>query len=233
VSVAPASQLALNMRLRDDATFASFLATAAHEPLLAALRGQGLATGEPAIYLYGPHGGGKSHLLQAACHLIPDNSSYLPLTELQAAPAAELLSGLERQGLVCIDDLDRVAGNPAWEEALFHFYNRARERGCRLLFAGRNSPRQLAVTLDDLRSRLGWGPVFQLPAPDDEQLQAILQFRARCRGLDMPSEVGRFLVSRAPREMAALMQVLDRLDARSLADQRALTVPFVKQVLGV
>jgi DnaA family protein len=89
------------------------------------------------------------------------------------------------------------------------------------------------VTLDDLRSRLGWGPVFQLPAPDDEQLQAILQFRARCRGLDMPPEVGRFLVSRAPRGMAALMQVLDTLDARSLADQRALTVPFVKQVLGV
>jgi DnaA family protein len=233
VSAAPASQLALNMRLRDDATFASFHATAAHEPLLVALRGQGLAAGEPAIYLFGPRGSGKSHLLQAACHLNPDNSSYLPLDDLQAAPAAELLSGLERQGLVCIDDLDLVAGNPAWEEALFHFFNRARECGCRLLFAGRSSPRQLAVTLDDLRSRLGWGPVFQLPAPDDEQLQAVLQFRARCRGLDMPPEVGRFLVSRAPREMAALMRLLDTLDARSLADQRALTVPFVKQVLGL
>jgi DnaA family protein len=185
------------------------------------------------MYLFGPHGGGKSHLLQAACHLAPANSAYLPLAELYAAPAADLLSRLERQGLVCIDDLDRIAGNPAWEEALFHFFNRARECGCRLLFAGRSSPRRLPLTLEDLRSRLGWGPVFQLPAPDDDQLQAILQFRARRRGLDMPPEVARFLVSRAPREMAALMQRLDTLDTRSLADQRALTVPFVKQALGL
>jgi DnaA family protein len=64
-------------------------------------------------------------------------------------------------------------------------------------------------------------------------MQAILQFRARCRGLDMPVEVSRFLVSRAPRDMASLMHVLETLDTRSLADQRALTVPFVKGVLGL
>lgn len=233
VGSAPASQLALNMQLRDDATLASFLVAPEHEALLAALRAQAEGTGEPAVYLFGAEGSGKSHLLQATCHLAPANSSYLPLAELRTLPAADLLSGLEAQGLVCIDDLDHVAGDPVWEEALFHLYNRARDSGCRLLFGAGASPRQLPLTLPDLRSRLGWGPVFQLSSPDDADKQAILRFRARCRGFEMSVDVARFLVGRAPRGLDALIILLDQLDARSLADQRALTVPFVKQVLGL
>lgn len=220
------------MQLRDDATLASFLSAPALEPLLAALRAQATAAGEPLVFLHGGAGSGKSHLLQAACHLLPAASCYLPLSELAPLPGGELLQGLENRQLVCADDLDAVAGDEDWELALFHFCNRARAAGCRLLLSAGASPRQLSVVLPDLQSRLGWGPVFQLPTPDDERKQAILRYRARCRGLDMPAEVSRFLVSRAPRGLAGLMALLETLDARSLAEQRALTVPFVKQVLG-
>lgn len=232
MTAGPARQLALNMQLRDDATLASFLSAPALEPLLAALRGQATSSGEPLVFVHGAAGSGKSHLLQAACHLLPAASCYLPLAELRALPATELLQGLESQQLVCLDDIDAVAGDEGWELALFHFCNRARAGGCRLLFSAGASPRQLPVVLPDLRSRLGWGPVFLLPAPDDERKQAILRYRARCRGLDMPAEVSRFLVSRAPRGLAELMALLESLDSRSLAEQRALTVPFVKQALG-
>lgn len=232
MTAGPARQLALNMQLRDDATLGSFLPAPALEPLLAALRGQATSAGEPLVFLHGSAGSGKSHLLQAACHLLPAASCYLPLAELSTLPAAELLQGLESMQLVCLDDIDVVAGEEGWELALFHFCNRARAAGCRLLLSAGASPRQVPVLLPDLRSRLGWGPVFLLPAPDDERKQAILRYRARCRGLDMPAEVSRFLVSRAPRGLAELMALLENLDSRSLAEQRALTVPFVKQALG-
>lgn len=233
MAAGPVRQLALNMQLRDDTTLDSFLPAPVFEPLLAALRGQATSVGEPLVFIHGSTGSGKSHLLQAACHLLPAASCYLPLTELLALPAAELLQGLEDRRLVCLDDLDAVAGDDAWELALFHFCNRARAAGCRLLCSASASPRRVPVVLPDLRSRLGWGPVFLLPTPDDERKQAILRYRARCRGLDMPAEVSRFLVSRAPRGLAELMALLESLDARSLAEQRALTVPFVKQALGL
>jgi DnaA family protein len=95
------------------------------------------------------------------------------------------------------------------------------------------APRLLAVGLPDLHSRLCWGLVFQLPLPDDQRRQAILEFRAQRRGLQMPQEVSRFLVSRVPRGLAGLLALLDQLDAHSLVTQRPLTIPFVKQVLGL
>lgn len=232
MTVGPVRQLALNMQLRDDATFDSFLSAPALEPLLAAVRTQATAAGEPLLFIHGSSGSGRSHMLQAACHLLPGVSCYLPLKELLTMPAAELLQGLEDQQLVCLDDIDAVAGDERWELALFHFCNRARDAGCRLLCSADASPRRVPVELADLRSRLGWGPVFLLPTPDDERKQAILRYRAGRRGLDMSADVGRFLVSRAPRGLAALMTLLEQLDSSSLAEQRALTVPFVKQVLG-
>jgi DnaA family protein len=87
------------------------------------------------------------------------------------------------------------------------------------------------VDLADLRSRLSWGIVYQLAQVDDEEKAAILQFRASRRGLQLPAEVARYIVNRAPRAMQSLLDLLDVLDKTSLAQQRALSIPFVKQVL--
>lgn len=228
----PAQQLALNMLLRDDATLESFLALPSQAPLLTALRRQLDPAGEPLLVLHGGRDTGKSHLLQAACHMAGSNAGcYLPLAEVRQFPPAEVLQGLEQMQLVCLDDLEAVLGDREWELALFHFYNRARDGGCRLLSSASAAPRLLEVGLPDLHSRLCWGLVFQLPSPDDERREAILQFRAQRRGLLMPEEVARFLVSRTPRNLTGLLALLAQLDRQSLASQRPLTVPFVKQVL--
>ncbi|PLW82064.1 DnaA regulatory inactivator Hda [Kineobactrum sediminis] len=221
------------MRLRDDASLESFLATAAQETMLAALRQQPAQGGEAAIFLHGAIDTGKSHLLQAACQLAGPGGCYLPLRDLVLFPPDEVLEGLENRRLVCLDDIDAVLGRDDWEQALFHFYNRARARDCRLLISGNAAPRALAVGLPDLRSRLSWGVVFQLAVPGDEYKQAILQFLALRRGLQMPDEVSRLLVTRAPRRLRDLVDLLEKLDSSSLAEQRPLTVPFVKQVLGL
>ena len=224
-------QLPLEVRLRDDATLENFLPVPAVQPLMGVLQQQREPAGEAMILVYGPAGSGKSHLLQASCQAMSSAGIYLPLSELRQYAPAEVLQGVEELDLVCLDDVHVVLGDAGWELALFNLCNRARERGCRLLMAADAAPRVLSVDLQDLRSRLSWGVVYQLAQPDDEQKAAILQFRASRRGLVLSAEVVNYIVSRAPRALDQLLDLLDVLDRHSLAQQRALSIPFVKQVL--
>jgi DnaA family protein len=226
------NQLPLQVRLRDEATVDNFLATAAMKPLMGALRAQAVGSGEAVIYLHGPRGAGKSHLLQASCHLAGGDAQYLPLAELESYAARDVLQGMESLQLVCLDDLHTVLGREDWELALFNLYNRARERGCRLLLAAEAAPRALVMGLEDLRSRLAWGGVFQLNPASDEQKAAILVFRAAQRGLALGPEVATYIVSRASRDMETLLALLDDLDEASLVEKRPLSIPFTKRVLG-
>jgi DnaA-homolog protein len=226
------NQLTLNVRLRDDATLDNFLCKREHEPALAAIKGQLAETGEPVVYLYGAADTGKSHLLQAACHEAGSSALYLPLGELAEYTPEEVLQGMEHLDLVCLDDIHAVLGREQWEHALFHFYNRARQEGCRMLVAGDAAPRVLDVKLADLRSRLSWGVVFQLGLCDDEVRQEILAFRAARRGLSMPPEVANYIITRAPRSLSALLDLLEQLDNASLVEQRSLSIPFVKSQFG-
>jgi DnaA family protein len=91
----------------------------------------------------------------------------------------------------------------------------------------------MAIKLPDLKSRLAWGVVYQLHALSDEQKLDALKLRAQGRGLDLDLPVGKFLLRRCPRNMAQLFETLELLDQASLAQQRRLTIPFVKEVLGV
>jgi len=170
--------------------------------------------------------------LQASCHVEPAEALYLPLAELRQYPAQDVLQGVELLDRVCIDDIHAVLGDADWELALFNLYNRARQQGCRMVVAGDAAPRALAVNLADLRSRLSWGIVYQLAQVDDDDKAAILQFRAARRGLSLSPGVATYIVSRAPRAMEQLLEVLDLLDKASLARQRALSIPFVKEALG-
>lgn len=231
--MASEAQLALPVHMRDGATFENYLAGEGGEVLLGGLRQQLTADGEPLMYLHGGAGSGKSHLLQAACHLAEGRALYLPLADLAGYAPEDVLAGAEQMPLLCLDDLHAVMGNDAWELALFNLYNTARDTGCRLLLAAAASPRELAIGLADLRSRLAWGVVHHLPASDDERKCLILEFRAGLRGLQLPPEVAAFLVKRAPRNLDGLLDCLDKLDRASLAHQRALSIPFVKQTLDL
>lgn len=222
-------QLTLRIGLRDSATFANFFPGDNAAPLHLLQQGA-----EPFVYLWGSPGSGRSHLLQAACHAEAARGgapAYLPFAELPPGGVA-LLEGLEQMSLVCLDDLQAVAGDGAWEEALFHLYNRVRDAGGRLLAAADASPAALPVALPDLRSRLAWGPVFQLQSLDDAGRLAALQLRAQARGMELGEEVGAYLLRRCPRDMHALFELLERLDQASLAAQRRLTIPFVRDLIS-
>lgn len=229
-------QLPLGVRLRDDATFANYYpgANAAALGYVERLCEADAGWAESLIYLWGGAGVGRTHLLQAAClrfEQLGEPAVYLPLAEL-VAHGPNMLDNLEQFELVCLDDLDAVAGLSDWEEALFHLFNRLRDSGRRLLLAASRSPRELPVKLADLQSRLTLALVFQLQSLSDEDKLRALQLRASRRGLHLSDEVGRFILTRGERSMSALFELLERLDQASLQAQRKLTIPFLKEILG-
>jgi DnaA family protein len=144
-----------------------------------------------------------------------------------------VLEDLEELDVICVDDVDKIAGHSNWEQALFHLYNRLRESSKPMVVTGRTSPRALGLQLTDLTTRLGWGLVFQLKALADDEKVRVLQQRAVARGFELPVDVGDFLLRRCPRDMGALFDLLNQLDEASLAAQRRLTVPFVKTLLDI
>lgn len=225
-------QLTLNVGLRDETTRDNFLPLAGSAPALSAVSELISGLGDKYLYVYGPADSGKSHLLQSACHELTGEAVYLPLAELSGYPADELLSGMEGLQLICLDDVEAVVGDSQWEQALFHLFNRASAQGCRLLFAANAAPRHLSLQLEDLRSRLSWGLVYQLSRPTDTELADILVFRAERRGLNLAPETASYIVNRAPRALGELLSLLDSLDQASLREQRALSIPFVKSALG-
>jgi len=220
-------QLTLNIQLRDDATFENYF-SGANDSVVHALQSQK----EPYAFLFGDNGAGKSHLLQAACLQAGKNAlpvAYLPLNEPGLMP--EMLEGLEEMSLIALDDIQAVMGDEVWERALFNLYNRVREKGSTMLVSSTEPLASLNIKLADLKSRLSWGPIFQLSALSDAEKQSALQQRAKNRGLDLADDVVMYLLKRSPRDMNSLFALFEKLDKASMVEKRKLTIPFIKNYL--
>lgn len=211
--------------MRADAVFDSFWPGPNGE-IVAALR----APSTTPLWLWGAAGSGKTHLLQAVCAATGESAAYFPLARSLALPP-EALAGFERSAVLCIDDADAVAGDLAWERALFRVFNEAAELRTRLIFAAAAPPRQAEWRLEDWRSRAAAGVVYQLRELDDAGRVEALRLRAAQRGLQLPYETSEYLLKRMPRDLRSLFEVLDLLDEASLAAQRRLTIPFIRDAL--
>jgi DnaA-homolog protein len=230
-------QLSLGVQLRSDAKLSRFVQSQ-QSALIPALKGlinrQENQSQESFVYLYGRENTGKSYLLQALCNeadLLGISAIYLPLSQTDEL-SVEMLEGLEHFQLVCLDDVDSVIGDSAWQEALFHLFNRIRGIGHSLLISGVDSPANSQIELQDLRSRLAWGLTFKLEALSDEQKREAIQQEAAARGLVLADEVAQYLLNHGERDLSKQYEYLDQLDRASLQAQRKLTIPFAKQVLG-
>lgn len=228
------NQLTLGVGLKDEATFTNFYA-GKNTQLITALKNAAEGHGERVIYFYGMGGLGCTHLLQAACHeahQYAKSAVYIPLANLSDF-TPEIFEGMETRNLVCVDDIHHIAGKPEWEEAFFHAYNRIHDAGARLIVTANVTPKALRLVLPDVISRLVWGMVFQMQSLSDDEKLYVLMMRAERRGLSLSEEVGKFILNHCPRHMSTLFAALHALDKVSLAAQRKLTIPFVKEVLQI
>lgn len=226
-------QLPLGVRIRDRAVFGTFLParnTQAVDHLMLVAGGHRSET----TWICGPHGTGKTHLLQAVCVQASESmqAAYYPMREL-AGLGVGVLEELPQLAYLCIDDVDVITGKREWERALFVVLRDMQERGARLVMSAEMPPALIQWSLPDLGSRCAASAVFQLRALDEAEQQEALKLRAHVRGFELPDETARWLQRRFPRDMHTLYELLDTLDEASLVAQRRLTVPFIRTVLKV
>ena len=222
-------QLALELKLADFALFDTYHA-GENAAVVAALQAAIMEPGPAVHWVWGAAGSGRSHLLQAAVAAAEGRCAWLPLADCAESPP-EMLEGMGTLDLLCVDDIDAVAGDAAWERQLFGVFEDLKAGQGRLIVSASSAPAEAGFGLRDLASRLASGPVWRLQTLDDEQLLTALQLRAGWRGLELSKEAGRFLLRRVTRSTAALFSLLDVADQAALEAQRRLTVPFLKKVL--
>lgn len=172
----------------------------------------------PALVIYGPPGSGKTHLLQ----VWKNESGAVAFDPLRAADDARAL---------IVDDADRLIGNPAREEALFHAYNTLKENGGYMLLAASGPQRSWSFALPDLKSRLLAAPAVQTGSPDDQLLAVVLTKLFSDRQILVGQEVIQFILPRIERSFDAARQLVDKIDRRALSKKSAITVPLVRDVM--
>jgi len=249
------SQLPLVLRWPAQQRFDSYV-PGGNGVALALLRDAAAAVEAPWVFVAGAAGCGKSHLLIAACaqaDAAGRSAQYLPLRRLRAdtdvaLPAAgegqrstvpavrsDLAGALRTLGgsdLLALDDVDAIAGDAAAEHALFDLYNRCKVDKSTMLFSAAATPAQIGIGLPDLVSRLSACAQGFLKPLSDADRRAALRQRAQARGLTLDDGVLDWLFARSQRDFGSLTALLDRIDHESLAAQRRITIPFLRQLLG-
>lgn len=180
----------------------------------------------PPVYLWGGAGCGKTHLLRALAHATQARGGGVGWFDAGDALPWALQPGWALAVIDRCEALDEQA-----QHAAFALFVEAAGQGVQIAAAGRLPPVDLPLR-DDVRTRLGWGHVFALQPLSEEQTRAALRREADRRGIFLSDEVMDHLLRRFARDMASLMNLLDRLDHYSLARSRAITVPLLRHMLA-
>jgi DnaA family protein len=210
-------QIALDIGLARAPTLASFCAG----PNEAALKHLQLWAGSPTrspvpTYLWGAAGSGKTHLLKAVA------AGWLDAALLEPPEFNESWA------VVLLDDVHLYTA--VQQHAAFNWFVNAQSLQRGVLAAGALPPADLKLR-EDLRTRLGWGHVFQLQVLSEPERRAVLRQAADARGVFLGDDVMDFMLTRFSRDLGSLMQLLDQLDGYALQTKRAITIPLIRSML--
>jgi DnaA family protein len=221
-------QLVFDLAAPEPPSFDNFLPGANAEALAALTALAADEIGETGVMIWGAPGGGKTHLMRAAVSLAAEQGRSAVLVGDINSLRPPGARALEEHALVAVDAID--AAGPDAQGHLFTLYNALRDRGGHLLVASRAPLATLALR-EDLRTRLGWGLVYEITPLADADKPAALTAFARGRGFRLADEVIDYLLAHGRRDMPALIGALAALDRHSLATKRPITVAMLKSWL--
>ena len=223
-------QIALDIGLASGPTLHNFLAGPNQEALHHMQLWAGSDKRSPVpTYVWGESGSGKTHLLRAVQTALLDQGQTVGWLD---AGVAEPRGFDDAWRVVIMDDVHLYSA--VQQQAAFNWFVNAttpsdgQQRW--VLAAGHVPPSDLALR-EDLRTRLGWGHIFQLQVLNEAERRAVLRQQADERGVFLSDDVMDFMLSRFSRDLSSLIQLLDQLDRYALQTQRAITIPLVKSML--
>ncbi len=185
------------------------------------------------LLIYGLSKVGKSFLLQSLCNYFSKSnksSLYLPLKELNNYKTG-LLDDLEKLDLVCIDDLQLIAGDNNWETAIFNLINNCLISNCRIVFCSNINPSLISFELDDLFSRIQKINRMEVhPVKSDNLIEAV-RFFADLRSINIGDKEVTYLINHSKRNMGDLVTHINQLDKLSMQLKRKITIPLIKKVI--
>jgi DnaA family protein len=219
-------QIALDIGLAGPPSLANFFAG----PNDAALKHLQLWVGSPTrspvpTYLWGASGSGKTHLLKAVAEALREHGAsagWLDASMLEPPPFDD------RWAVVLLDDVHLYTA--VQQHAAFTWFVNAQTLQRGVLGAGLLPPADLKLR-EDLRTRLGWGHVFQLHALSEPERRSVLRQAADERGVFLSDDVMDYMLTRFSRDLASLMELLTQLDGYALQTKRAITIPLIKSML--
>ncbi|KAF0165620.1 MAG: hypothetical protein FD157_1247 [Rhodocyclaceae bacterium] len=219
----PQQQMLLDLKPEQPPTLENFV-IGANAELVARLRILGETSSFEAIYIWGPQGGGKSHLLAATAEAARGKRPTVFLNGAEAGAELPLATGT----LLVIDDVQGLG--PEAQIALFRAFNAARFLGLALLLAGDEPPLRLALR-EDLRTRIGQTLIYEIQSLSDDEKAAALQRHAIERGMLMDPGVVHYLLRHGRRDLPSLMAMLNSLDRASLEQKRPPTLPLLRELM--
>ena len=216
-------QLLLDLKPAQPPTMENFVAGANAE-LVARLRMLADTRHFDAIYLWGPPGCGKSHLLAATAAAAEAQRQVIYMSAEKFGAGVTAGSG----SLLVIDDVQHLDADA--QGALFRMFNAARFLGLALLLSGDVPPLRLALR-EDLRTRIGQMLIYEIKALSDEEKAAALEHHATLRGMLMDAGVVQYLLRHGRRDLPSLIGMLNSLDRASLEQHRPPTVPLLRELM--
>lgn len=177
-----------------------------------------------ALYIWGPKGSGKSHLLQATARSAEGRRPVVLLNGADVSDALTAPSG----ALLLIDDIERLGAEA--QIALFRMFNSARMIGLAILLSGTRPPLELNLR-EDLRTRIGQTLIYEVRSLSDEEKSAALRRHALLCGMRLDESVVQYLMRHGRRDLPSLMAILDGLDRTSLVQKRQPTLPLLRELL--
>lgn len=192
-----------------------------------------LLEGDDDLFLYGIKQSGKSFLLQAICNLFASknkSSLYIPISEVKKY-GTNFIDSLDSLDLVCIDDIDLIHSDQEWEVAIFNLINDCLISGCRLIFSSALNPSSIEFELIDLISRIKKIDHVELFPVSEDNLFDAINFICNIRSINLGDREINYLITYSKRNIADLMDIINKLDNLSMQLKRKITVPLIKEII--
>ena len=223
-------QLTFPWNKENKSSFDSFYTTKLNKQLLFLLKDEAL---KEDLLIYGAKDSGKTYLLQALCNQFNNqgkSSFFLPMRQAIEL-SVDILDSLENIELVCIDGIESLVGNRAWEVGLFNLINRSFNSNNRLIFTSAKNIDGMNFELKDLDSRLRKIQSHELHSLADDDILSALKHIANLRSIELGSKEAQYLLTYADRNISDLVKILESLDQLSMEMKRKITIPLIKEVI--